>query len=164
MIKLRILQLFDNILTLKPMQYTNEITINLPVDRVVALFDNPDNMKKWMPGLLSFKHLSGTPGYEGAKTRLQFQMGKREIEMVETILSRNLPEKFVSTYETKGVYNKQITSFFPVDENTTRYVSESEFQFSGLMMKVIAFLSPGSFKKQSYRYMELFKEFAEGEG
>ncbi len=44
------------------MQYTNEVIINLPVDKVVELFDNPDNMKYWQPGLVSFENISGTPG------------------------------------------------------------------------------------------------------
>jgi carbon monoxide dehydrogenase subunit G len=59
------------------MKYTNEIEVNLPVSRFIELFDNPDNLKHWMPGLQSFEAISGTPGQEGAKARLKFKMGKR---------------------------------------------------------------------------------------
>jgi carbon monoxide dehydrogenase subunit G len=79
------------------MKYTTQIDIQLPIDRVVELFDNPDNMKKWMEGLQSFEAISGTPGKEGAKSKLTFQMGKRSIEMIETITVSNLPEEFTST-------------------------------------------------------------------
>ena len=75
------------------MKYTSEIEINSPIDKVIELFDNPDNMDKWMKGLQSFEPISGKPGQVGAKSRLKFKMGKREIEMIETITVRNLPDE-----------------------------------------------------------------------
>lgn len=81
------------------MKYTNEVIINAPVNRVIELFDNADNMKEWQPGLVSFEHLSGTPGQVGAKSKLKYKMGNREIEMIETITVKNLPEEFSGTVE-----------------------------------------------------------------
>jgi len=40
-------------------------------------------------------------------------------------------------------------------------VSESEFEFAGFGMKLIGFLMPGAFKKQSLKYLTDFKDFAE---
>lgn len=142
------------------MKYSNEIEINLPLDKVIELFENPDNMKHWQPGLQSFEHISGTPGQLGAKSRLKYKMGKREIEMIETITKQNLPDEFTATYEAKGVYNLLVNKFIPVSENKTKWVSETEFKFSGLM-KLIGFLMPGIFKKQSQKYLDDFKTFAE---
>lgn len=142
------------------MKYTNEIEINLPVNRVVELFDDPKNLKEWMPGLQSFEHVSGTPGQPGAKSRLKFKMGNRDMEMVETITRRNLPEEFAGTYETKGVYNIVSNKFIPVGSNKTKYVTDNEFQFNGFM-KLMGWLMPGMFKKQSQKYLEQFKTFAE---
>ena len=65
--------------------YTTTITIDLPRDKVVALFDDPGNLPKWQRGLQSFEPLSGQPGQVGAKSKLVFQMGKRRMEMIETI-------------------------------------------------------------------------------
>ena len=144
------------------MKYTTEIEINQPIDKVIALFDNPANMAKWMEGLISFEPLSGTPGQPGAKSRLKFKMGKREIEMTETITVRNLPDEFSGTYEAKGVYNLLKNRFVKISDTKTKYISEEEFRFSGYM-KVIALLMPGSFKKQSQKYLENFKAFAESQ-
>jgi carbon monoxide dehydrogenase subunit G len=144
------------------MKYTNEVLINLPVHKVVELFDNPDNLKKWQPGLISFEHLSGTAGEPGAKSKLKYKMGSREMEMIETITVRNLPVEFSGTYEMKGTLNKISNSFIPVSDNQTRYVTENEFQFSGFM-KVFGFLFPGMFRKQTQKFLEDFKKFAEGE-
>ncbi len=142
------------------MKYTCSVDIDQPLQKVIDLFDNPDNMKHWQPGLLSFEHLSGDPGEPGAKSRLHYKMGKRDIEMTETIIERDLPRMFSSTYEANGVLNIQKNTFVPVDEQTTRYVSENEFRFSGFM-KIMGWLMPGAFKKQSQKYMDQFKEFAE---
>lgn len=142
------------------MKYTCSVDIDQPLQKVIDLFDNPDNMKHWQPGLLSFEHLSGDPGEPGAKSRLHYKMGKRDIEMTETIIERDLPRMFSSTYEANGVLNIQKNTFVPVDEQTTRYVSENEFRFSGFM-KIMGWLMPGAFKKQSQKYMDQFKEFVE---
>jgi carbon monoxide dehydrogenase subunit G len=144
------------------MKYTIEIEINKPIDRVIEMFDNPDNMKHWMDGLQSFEPLSGTPGQPGAKSRLRFKMGKRELEMIETITERNLPDQFSGTYDAKGVHNVVKNRFVKVSDNTTRYMSEQEFQFKGFM-KVLGILMPGAFKKQSLKYLSDFKNFAEGQ-
>lgn len=144
------------------MKYTSEIEINQPIDKVIELFDNPENMSKWMEGLQSFEHLSGNQGEVGAKSRLKFKMGKREIEMIETITVRNLPQEFSGTYEAKGVYNIVKNSFIKLSDSKTKYITENEFQFSGFM-KIIAFLMPSAFKKQCYRYLLDFRNFAESQ-
>lgn len=145
------------------MKYTNETIINLPVKRVVELFDNPDNLKKWMPGLLSFEPISGKPGQPGAKSRLKFKMKNRDVELIETVTVRKLPEEFSGTYEWKGIFNIVRNRFIPIDKNTTRHVAENEFRFSG-MMKLFGLLMAGAFKKRSQGYLDLFKAFAEKEG
>jgi hypothetical protein len=143
------------------LKYNVEITINLPRTKVIELFDSTDNLKKWQPGLISFDHVSGTPGEVGAKSKLHYRMGKRDIEMIETITVKNLPDEFSGTYEAKGVWNEVKNFFYEVDEQTTKWVSENEFRCSGFM-KIFIFLMPGSFKKETQKYLEQFKEFAEG--
>jgi hypothetical protein len=145
------------------MKYSNEVEINKPIQRVIELFDNPANMPKWQPGFISMEPVSGTPGQPGAKSKLKYKMGKRDVEMIETITLRNLPHEFHGTYEAKGVYNVQKNFFKPLGDNKTKWVSESEFKLSG-MMKLIGWLMPGIFKKQSQKYLDLFKSFAEKEG
>lgn len=145
------------------MKYTTQIDINKPIDKVIELFDNPDNLKLWMKGLESFEHMSGEPGQPGAKSLLKFKMGKRELEMIETITVRNLPNEMSGTYEMHNTINHMKVSFVKLAENKTRYIYDSEFTFNSLGMKVFAFLMPGMFKKQSMKYLESFKQFAESQ-
>lgn len=145
------------------MKYELEIEIDLPRDRVIELFDNPDNLKKWQEGLVSFEPLDGVPGQPGATSRLEFQMGKRTIEMVETITKRNLPDEFSGTYEAKGVWNSVENHFSEPGPSRTHWMTKHEFRCQGFI-RVLAFFFPGMFKKQSFKFMRDFKKFAEGEG
>lgn len=146
------------------MKYTCKIEINQPLSKVISLFDNPDNLKKWMEGLQSFEHLSGEPGQPGAKSLLKFQMGKRKMEMTETITVRNLPEEFSGFYEMDGVINNIKNSFTAISDDKTLYTTDNEFIIKKFgIMKLLAFLMPGMFKNQSMKYLGSFKKFAESQ-
>lgn len=145
------------------MKYSVEIVINKPIDTVIELFDNPENLSKWMEGLLSFEPISGTPGQPGAKSKLRFKTPNGELEMIETITVRNLPDEFSGLYEAKGVVNPVTNRFIKLSESETKMITETEFKFSGLM-RVIGFVMANTFKKQSQKYLEDFKKFVEAEG
>lgn len=142
------------------MKYTTEIEINKPVEKVVELFDNAENLPQWMEGLESFEHMSGEAGQVGAKSLLKFKMGKREVELIETITVKNLPEEFSGTYETNGVINIVRNKFIALPNNRTKYFSEQEFQFKGFM-KLMAILMSGAIKKRSMKHLTDFKKFVE---
>lgn len=144
------------------MRYSCEVTINLPRQRVVELFDNPENLKHWMPGLISFEPVSGTPGQPGAISRLEFQMGKRKMVMTETVTVRNLPDEFSGTYNVQNVYNEVKNYFEEIGLQQTRYSTDNYFKFSGVM-KLFAFFMQSTFKKTSQDYLNRFKAFAESQ-
>lgn len=142
------------------MKYSVEVDINLAREEVIKLFDSTENLYKWQKGLVSFDPISGEPGKVGAKSKMVFEMGKKDMVLTETITHRNLPHEFHSTYDANGVHNIQENYFEVIDGSTTRWRSECEFQFKGFR----AFLFPlmkGMFKKQSRSYLEDFKAFAE---
>ncbi|WP_109300587.1 SRPBCC family protein [Aquimarina sp. AU474] len=142
------------------MEYTLDIEIGLPRNEVITKFDNEENMKHWQRGLVSIEHLSGEKGKTGATAKLNYKMGKREIEMIETITLLDLPEAFHLTFDAKNVYNIQENYFEELSNGNTKWISKNEFKFSGFM-KLMRFLMPGAFKKQSHTYMKDFKAFAE---
>ncbi|GJQ61331.1 MAG: hypothetical protein SCALA702_03840 [Melioribacteraceae bacterium] len=142
------------------MVYTIEVEIQVPREKVIELFDSSENIKKWQPTLVSFEHISGEPGQPGAKSKMVYKMGKGETEMTETIVTRNFPDTFDATYETKGVKNYLYNKFEEIDANTTKWSMTSDFRFAGLY-KLMGWLMPGAFKKETRKSMEKFKEFAE---
>ncbi len=145
------------------MKYTTEITIDLPRDRMMEIFDNPDNMEKWMDGLQEWEVISGEPGTPGAQMRMKFLQGKREIDMVETIVERNMPEEFHVIYEAQGVKNWANNYFTEVSPDKTRWKAEHEFKFGGFMRIMSFFMPTSMFQKQTLKNMNDFKAFAESQ-
>jgi len=143
------------------MKYTNTIQIDLPRENVVEILNNAENMKYWMKDLISYKILSDNPDRVGAQMELQYLMGKRNCTMIETITEINFPEKFSATYETKGVWNSVQNTFTENPDGTTQWLSDSEFRFSGFMKLMSWFMPTSMFKKQSCKYLDDFKKFAE---
>ena len=142
------------------MRYETEIIVNLPRARVIELFDSFDNLKQWQEGLISYEHISGEPGQPGATTRLLYDMGRRRMEMIETIIERNLPDEFSATYDASGVHNI-VRNIFYDEEEQTRWVLDSDFQFRSYMRIVSLFIPNSSFRNQTRSSMESFKRFAE---
>lgn len=145
------------------MKYTCTIEINLPIDKVVQLWENEANFKEWQDGFKSIKHLSGTPNSKGATSKIVLE-DKRKIELLETIISNNLPKEKVALYEHIHMTNRQTSRFKAIDSKKTLYISEVEYiQFNGIMIKLMAKLFPSKFKEQSEKWMQQFKFFAERE-
>lgn len=137
-----------------------EFEVNLPIDEVIAKYDNEENLKHWMRGLQSFETFEGTPGQPGAKATIKFDTGKRKMEMTETILTKNLPSDFSMTYDAPGVHNIVKNEFVDLGDKT-KWIQHQEFQFKSFGMKLMSKLMGGAFKKQSMQYANNFKAFAE---
>ncbi|WP_224489543.1 SRPBCC family protein [Robertkochia flava] len=142
------------------MKYELSIEIERPTEEVLELLMDPENLKHWQKGLICVSHLDGVPGKKGCKSKLKYQIGKRKMTLTETITKVDQPRELHLDYQTNGVLNFQRNYFIPT-ENGTLWKSESEFRFTNIYMKVMGFLMPSAFKKQSRDYMKDFKNFAE---
>jgi hypothetical protein len=142
------------------MKFHIEIIVDISLDKLIELFENPDNLKKWQPNVISFEHLSGTIGQKGAVSRIHYNMLVKKIVMKETILKRNLPEEFVLLYESDGVSNTVTNNFKQLADGKTRWIMQNNFKFAGIM-KYAAMALKGVFRKQTEQTMERFKKFAE---
>lgn len=144
------------------MRYNLFIDIERPREEVFKKFDDPENLSKWQPGLLEMTLIKGKPGEIGSKHKMLYHMGHRKVEMIETLEARDAPKRLCGTYEADGVWNRVDNLFEEIDDHSTRWISEVEFRFRG-WTKLMGWLMPGAFKKQSYQYMKNFKEFIEKE-
>lgn len=136
------------------------VAINKPLREVLMLFENLNNRSQWMEGYISSTLLKGVEGQAGAKSQLFFLSGNRKIKMIETIMVNKLPDEFTCTYEASGVFNTVKCMFAEISENSTDFCIVQEFQFKEIM-KIVAFLMPGTFKKQAEKYLNDFKRFCE---
>ena len=143
------------------MKYSCEVIIDAPREEVIKKLDNPENMKHWQRGLINYELTSGTAGQPGATMSLEYQMGKRHLKMVETIVKNNFPSEFQANYDAKGVKNMQHNYFEEMHDGTTKWRSDAEFKFDSFGLKFISWIMPGAFKKQSMIYLTDFKAFVE---
>lgn len=147
------------------MKYNCQTEINLPVSKVVELWQDEKNFKEWQDGFVKIKHISGEPGTVGAKSKICLEQGKRKMELLETITSIDLPHEKSATYEHRHMTNTLTTRFKSLGDNRTLYIAEVEYtKFNGLMPKLMALLFPGMFKKQNQKWLDQFKAFAERRG
>ena len=144
------------------MKFTCSVEINAPLNKVVELFDNTDNLKKWQEGFVSFDTISGMPGTPGAKSKIVYNSGKHVIELTETIKTKDLPKEMSAFYEHKHMDNFMSNQFSGIDSSRTKMEMHVEYtRFGGIMPKLIAVLMPSIFKKQSQKWLENFKAFVE---
>ena len=144
------------------MKFTCTVDIAKNRAAVVLLFDNPDNMQHWQDGFLSFEHKSGSPGKAGAQSTIKYDVKGRKMTLLETVTKNDLPEEFHGTYEGDFGKNTMHNYFEVLGPESTRWRSELEYlETNGFIMKTMALLMPGIFKKQTQKWMDQFKAFAE---
>ena len=153
------------------MKYTESIEIALPRDEVAQLLNDPAHLPKWLRGLVMHEPLNGVHGQVGTKTQVVLQMGQQKMECIETITRREpadlgaIPKGSVVHFDreivAEGMWSAVRERLTEAGPDTTLWVSESEYRFSSLLMRLVGLLMPGTFRKQSQQYMQDFKAFAE---
>jgi carbon monoxide dehydrogenase subunit G len=142
------------------MQYTTEIEINAPVEKIAGLLGDHEQMKKWLRELKSYQPIEGEPKQEGSKTLLTINVAGG-MEVTETIIAVEYPNHFATHYEMQGGTFIADSKLEATGEQTTKYILEHKFEFTGPLKLVSGLLKP-SFIKHSERVMNDFRELAEG--
>lgn len=142
------------------MKYTTDISIKLPREKVIKLFDNPDNLSKWQLGLKSYTQMEGKAGQEGSSSKIIYTGRKSDLVIIEEVKRRNFPELYSVSYKSKGVYNEIINHFSEPEPGHTIWKIVNEFRFRGMMALMAPFMKT-AFTSNTVLNMERFKAFAE---
>jgi hypothetical protein len=115
--------------------------------------------------------LSGMHGQVGTKSRVVIQMGRQKFEGTETVTRREpadlhgIPKGNVVHFEREivgeGMWSAVHDRLTEAGPDITLWVSESEYRFNGLLMRLVGHLMPGAFRRQSQQHMQDFKAFVE---
>ena len=153
------------------MKYTNSIEIALPREKVAQLLADPAHLPMWLRGMVLHEPVNGMHGQLGTTSRVVMQSGKRKIELTETITRRDpaglhgIPKEVAVRFDREtvgaGMWSDVRDRLTEATPETTLWECESEYRFSGLLMRLMGLLMPGAFHKQSQQHMEDFKAFAE---
>ena len=153
------------------MKYRNSIEIAQPRARVAQLLADPVHLPRWLRGMVLHEPVRGEHGQLGTVSRVVLQSGKQTFEITETVTRREpsdlqeIPREVVVVFERESVgasiWSVVRDRLTETDPRSTLWVSDSEFRFDGVLMRLIGFVMPGTFRKQSQQHMEDFKAFAE---
>lgn len=78
-----------------------ELTLEIacPLEQVWQRFDDGAQLARWQPSLIRVEQLDGTPGQLGARARLTYREGGRDIALVEIVEERRAPTLYRCRYE-----------------------------------------------------------------
>jgi uncharacterized membrane protein len=140
------------------MKYKIDLTIDIPKEKFLELFEDLEFMKQWQPTLKSLEVVSGSPGQVGSKSILKYESNGKPSQIEEEIIKRDLPYEFDFIYRAGGVTNWAYNRFDEVDGKTV-WSATHVFKFSFAMFFLN--LMKGAFIKQTTKDMNAFKEAAE---
>ena len=153
------------------MKYTVSIEIAVPRESVAQLLADPAHLPKWLRGLVLHEPLNGMHGQVGTESRVVMQMGQQTMEGTETVTRREpadlhgIPRDRVVHFEreivAEGMWSAARERLTEAGPDTTLWVSENEYRFSSVPMRLVGPFLRGAFRKQSLRHMRDFKAFAE---
>ena len=153
------------------MRYSNSIEIAQPRARVAQLLADPAYLPHWLRGMVLHEPVHGEHGQLGTKSRVVLQSGKQTFEIAETITRRDpadlsdIPRDTVVYFEREsvgeGMWSVVRDRLTEVDPQTTLWVSDSEYRFDGMLLRMVGLVMPSTFRKQSQQHMDDFKAFAE---
>ncbi|MBT8232656.1 MAG: SRPBCC family protein [Saprospiraceae bacterium] len=142
------------------MKYTISNVINKPLALCHKTITDHEAAKHWMEGLQRIEHVSGNPGEEGAKSDIYFLHKNKELIIKETILEQNLPRQIKFAYDSPMGSNVVELKFEEISENQVKQTNTTEMKMKGFM-KILGPLFKGMMKKQSYIYLNGFKDYVE---
>ena len=145
------------------MNYTLELTIDKPRQEVWQIFNDPEKMRAWQTSLTTIELLNGTAGQPGAESKLTFEEKGRAYSLLEKIISCQAPESILQSYENQFSINTIHNSFLEQGQNQTLWVTETEYKFKTLLMKIMGPVYKKNLVARTQRDMQRFKELVEKE-
>jgi hypothetical protein len=142
------------------MEYTTDLLIELPRNKVIQFFDNTAYASQWQPGIKSLKLIDGTDREAGARYRIVYEGRKGDLTVEERVLKRNLPDEYTVFQRSRGVKNTIKHIFFETAPQQTMWRTVNHFRFGG-MMRLMAPFMKSAFSSNTLLHMERFKIFAE---
>lgn len=143
------------------MKCISQVIINKPVEEVWNYFDNPDNMTKWLTGLQSFEHLSGTPGEVGAKSKHTYDNNGKTIVLIEEITSRIANKELKGTLTHDMMESTMDNQFEDLGDGRTKVTATVNTKFKSLVFKLLSPFMKRGFQNRQNNDLRRLKELVE---
>lgn len=148
-------------LVFKENEYSIDITIEKPLDKVFDQFHDIDFLKKWKPEIISVDTTYYNPQFTGSQFALMVNNNGEEIKMSQKILAFIPNEKITFYYDAENML-KTDQFLFSSNGSATNLTLKSSFKSedSYLLSCVFPFLKE-TLKDIDLQYLENFKNLIE---
>lgn len=155
-----ILAFFLTGLVIQEVVYTNEVSVDKPVNEVFADFQNVELMKQWMPEVKSIETLEETPNKVGSTYKVKIENKGRLITITQQVLEYENNKRFTIGYDAENMLKTDDYEFIS-EGNTTKIIQTTICTSESYIMSCLFPYFKGALKKMSQQYLENFKKASE---
>ena len=137
--------------------YINKIEVNKPVDKAWAIFDNEENMAKWMKGFKSIEPISGEPNQPGSTFKLITSEGGKDVTITEEVVKYVKHEEYAFKFYNDEVSGTASIEFSPLKDGTS-ITAKHMITGKGLFLKAVMPFFKSSMKSQGQDNYNNLKE------
>ncbi|MEO5569360.1 MAG: SRPBCC family protein [Bacteroidia bacterium] len=141
-------------------QYTISTTVNAPVEKTFAIFNDTTKLHEWLTGFKYMENIRGKPNEVGSKWKVVFVDHGKEISMNETVTAFKQDELVSFNIANDFMKSKNEIRFIPKG-NSTEIIAKVSYRGTHIIQKSILTLFSGSVKKQQEESYILLKQLVE---
>ncbi|MGG8496572.1 SRPBCC family protein [Tenacibaculum sp. TC6] len=147
-------------LIIQELNYTSKVTIDKPVEEVFSLFNNDENLPKWIPEIKSVKSIQKQEGVVGSTYAVAVESQGQEIILEEKIMAYE-PNKNIKLFFKGGGMLKTDDYHFESENQKTTITLITQCKSSSFILGCMLPYVKGKLAAQDQQYLTNFKQFAE---
>ena len=141
---------------------TVSVTVNAPAAKTFAVFNNTDNMGKWMNGFKGIENVSGEKNQVGSKWKLHFTENGREMVIDETVTEFEQDKHF--GFDMEDAFAKFHVDVRFEEQNGQTVISQtSEGAGKGIIARSMIAIMSGSVQSQQNEMYGKLKTLVESQ-
>ena len=138
------------------------ISINAPVDRVFAVYNNPFLLHHWLDNFHSIENISGQPNQVGSKWRLHFKDQEGDLATVdETLIDYQANKLIAFDYSNQWLDGKHQAIFEPDTKAQTRITIQQNYSGKGIVQNAMLFLMGHHIDESNQKNLQQLKVLIE---
>lgn len=144
------------------MKLRYEIIIDVCREKVFDLFIDGLRWPEYIDYVVAVKELM--PVNNELRYLVTYKAGtiaKGEVQITERIYNIRKPESYMFTHEMEGIENNSIVKFIPVNEHSTRMITEMNVSSKSFLLRLLMRISAMASKKKTRKMFASFKSYAE---
>lgn len=143
----------------KELNYTEETTVNRPINTVWEKFNDPDITMEYIPEIEKMTLIKEMPGMVGSKSKIKMG-GSRPMDIMETVLAYEEGKYISLQFDAGGMKKVDSYTFTPIN-NKTKITSTHNIKGDGIMTRAMYFLLKGVLAKTDKDHQARFKKIVE---